>query len=88
MGNLSLGTIPRSIWVVLEEDLVDSCKPGDDITVLGVVTRRWHAMGKYGGHFFLLILPYVRLLLCCFFFFFSMHICIGPTTAERTSAWC
>lgn len=46
VGNLSLGTIPRSIWAVLEEDLVDSCKPGDDVSLLGVVCRRWHAMGK------------------------------------------
>jgi len=29
------------MWVVLENDLVDSCKAGDDITVCGVVMRRW-----------------------------------------------
>lgn len=37
MHVLGVGSIPRSIVVVLTEDLVDTVKPGDDVTVTGEV---------------------------------------------------
>ena len=46
IGNLTMGTIPRSISVLLLEDLTDTCKPGDDVTVVGVVINRWHSLGR------------------------------------------
>jgi DNA helicase MCM9 len=33
VARLSLGTIPRSMWVTLQDDLTDTCKPGDDVNI-------------------------------------------------------
>ncbi|XP_048477653.1 DNA helicase MCM9 [Plutella xylostella] len=41
INKLNVGAIPGSIWVVLEDDLVDTCKPGDDVHICGIVRRRW-----------------------------------------------
>ncbi|KAI3989689.1 hypothetical protein MKX01_009181 [Papaver californicum] len=38
---LGVGSIPRSIPVVLKDDLVDIVKAGDDVIVTGVLTEKW-----------------------------------------------
>jgi DNA helicase MCM9 len=41
VSKLTMGSMPRSMPVVLENDLVDAVKPGDEVVVNGVVMRRW-----------------------------------------------
>ena len=40
------GSVPQSLWVTLEEDLVDSVMPGDEVELVGVIRRRWYPLGK------------------------------------------
>mmetsp|Transcript_20945 Transcript_20945/g.37100 ORF Transcript_20945/g.37100 Transcript_20945/m.37100 type:complete len:851 (+) Transcript_20945:172-2724(+) len=40
---LGMGSIPRSITVLLLHDLVDKCKAGDDVVITGVPIHRWSA---------------------------------------------
>ena len=37
-----MGSLPRSISVILEHDLVDMCKAGDDVTIYGIISQRWN----------------------------------------------
>lgn len=41
VDQLAVGSVPRSVAVVVENDLADSCKAGDDVVVVGRLIRRW-----------------------------------------------
>ena len=38
---LAIGAVPRLLTVVLGQDLVDSCKAGENITIVGRIITRW-----------------------------------------------
>jgi DNA replicative helicase MCM subunit Mcm2 (Cdc46/Mcm family) len=40
--------IPRSTIVILEDELVDRAKPGDDVMISGIFIQRWRTPIKHG----------------------------------------
>jgi DNA helicase MCM9 len=46
LERLSLGSVPRSIVVILLCDLVDRFNPGDDVVVVGTVLRQWRPVSR------------------------------------------
>lgn len=40
--SVNIGSVPRSIIVILTDDIADSAKPGDDVLVIGVLRFRWN----------------------------------------------
>ncbi|GFQ73709.1 DNA helicase MCM9, partial [Trichonephila clavata] len=45
-NTLTVGSVPRSMWVILEDDLVDSCHPGNDVNISGILIQRWKPLSR------------------------------------------
>ena len=44
MGNGGASTIPRTLLIKLQHDLVDQCQPGDDVVVVGTLMSHWQSL--------------------------------------------
>uniref|UniRef100_A0A5S6QL20 DNA helicase n=1 Tax=Trichuris muris TaxID=70415 RepID=A0A5S6QL20_TRIMR len=60
----SSGLLTESIWVVLEESLVESCNLGEVVLVTGILRRRCHAAKKFQEPIFDLVLCATHILPC------------------------
>ncbi|CDW77769.1 mcm2 3 5 family protein [Stylonychia lemnae] len=55
---LKPGLIPRSMVIILQNTLVEVCKPGDDVMITGILIQRWKNMPPAPG-----TRPYIELAL-------------------------
>lgn len=55
------GRMPRILEVELVDDLVGSCMPGDDVTVVGIIkvnVKKSHKIHELGTNFYFLIFSF------------------------------
>lgn len=63
--NSAPGQLPRTVDVIAEDDLVDSCKPGDRVAIVGIYKALpGKSKGSVNGVFRSELLPYCLYFAC------------------------
>jgi DNA replicative helicase MCM subunit Mcm2 (Cdc46/Mcm family) len=47
-SKIGVGTMPRSLLIKLQHDLVDKCQPGDEVVLVGILLAQWQQAAQPG----------------------------------------